>query len=102
MIEKNSYNELAANWWASQIRKSQKGPIQGLESFEESLAAKINHLTSLNGSLNISTYGSRSYLLDEIAAESNLQANIPIGFEMKILFNNVFVYDSCGLLVANY
>ena len=97
-----NYCKTAANWWAKKIQKTESKPIRGLELFEERLSSQINYLTSINGTLAISTLYSSSKLLDEIAFYSGLTANIPSGYEMRIFFNNIFVYNSYGELVANF
>lgn len=50
----------------------------------------------------ISTYGSASNFLDEIANYTGLSANIPSGYEMRIILGNVWVYNPLGMLVANF
>ena len=98
-----NYNMEAANWWATKIKDSEEcDSIQGLELFTALLSAKIKKLNSFNGSLVISTYNSSSLLLNELAFLSGLSANIPLGYEMKILINDVFVYNSSGVLVSYF
>lgn len=93
----------AANWWTSKIKKSEKSDnIHGLELFSKLLANKIHEISSIYGSLFISTYHSRSKLLDELADFSGLAANIPNGYQMNIFLNQVFVYDSVGRLIASF
>lgn len=100
---KKNYCNNAANWWATKIKNSVgDAPIRGLELFTESLAKQIEKLTSINGYLIISTYESSSNLLDKIAIHSGLTAKIPSGYEMRIFFNYVCVYDSSGMLVNNF
>lgn len=93
---------VAANWWATQIRYSEGRNLKGLDYFTDSLASQIDKLVRVKGSLIISTYSSPSTLLDETAFKVGLDAKIPRGYEMKILFNNIFVYNPEGVLVSNY
>lgn len=98
-----NYTEIAANWWAEQIQKSNLGPVDGLEVFKKELSSEIRLHTNYNPSMTISTYKMRSNLLTEIAYHVGmLNINIPSGYEMRILFNNVFVYDSYGELVESF
>lgn len=97
-----NYCNNAANWWATKIQDSESGPVQGLDLFVKDLSSQIKFLTSINGSLVISTYGSSSNLLDEIAARSGLNANIPSGYEMRIMFKDVRVYNPIGMLVSSF
>ena len=103
---KKNYNEFAANWWANKIQSSETSNIHGLSLFEDILSSRIKQLTSLKGSMVISTYGSGSNLLDEIATYSGLAANIPSGYEMRIMSDLdtgcVRVYNPSGMLVANF
>ena len=101
---KKNYNYVAANWWAQKIRSSKKHQqIHGLDLFEKSLALKIRDLANINGSLFISIYNSSSSkLLDETAYYSQLDANIPLGYEMQIILGDIFIYNSKGNLVASF
>lgn len=97
------YNVKAANWWATKIKEAEEEAyIYGLESFKNSLAYQIKKLTSLNGYMVISTYNTSSSLLNELANYSGLSTRIPSGYEMKIFIDNVFVYNSEGLLVTKF
>ena len=98
----NNYNDMAAKWWADTIQHNQLEPIKILDFFRKELSSKIKSFTSINGSMVISTYGSPSKLLNEIAFRSGLDAKIPSGYEMRILFDNVSVYNSIGKLVASF
>ena len=105
-MDKNYYEE-AANWWTSKIVSSKDfkftdSNLRHIKDFEMVLSQQIKEITSLNGSLNISTCDSRSELLDKIALYTGLNATIPAGFEMKIIFPNIFVYNSVGALEAYF
>lgn len=101
--EKESYNQLAANWWAEEIQGNKKDPVKGLENFRSELSLMIKMITSLRGSMVISTFQSPSKLLNEVALNSKLDTScIPSGYEMKIIFNNVEIFDSCGILVESF
>lgn len=39
-------------------------------------------------------------MLDELVYISGIFANIPSGFEMRIVFENVWVYDTKGILIS--
>ena len=100
---KENYNEFAANWWTEKIQQTQAEPIYGLDLFKEELSSKIKSFTASNPSMTISTYQTKSTLLDEIAFRSGLlHSNIPSGYEMRILFDSVRVYNSSGKLVASF
>ena len=99
---KKNYNTNAANWWAEKIQGSEAGPVHGLDLFVEDLSSQIKTLSNINGSVVISTYGSSSKLLDEIAFRSGLSAKIPSGYEMKIILGNVWVYNPSGMLIASF
>ena len=100
-MEEN-YSKKAAKWWSDTIKRNELRTIHGLDSFEHMLSVQIRNLTSVKASLSISTLCSSNKLLDEIACYSGLDARIPEGYEMRILFNNVFVYNRYGELVANF
>lgn len=100
-MEKN-YCDYATNWWVAKIENSVTRPINGLDLFKESLYAQIKYLSEVNASVSISTYNSSNKLLDEIAFYSGLDVPIPSGYEMRIIFNNVFVYNSHAELVASF
>lgn len=99
---KKNYYELAANWWRKTIQNSEGKIPHGIDIFEEELSSKIKYLSSLNGSMVISTFQSPSRLLEDIAFHSGLDAKIPRGYEMHISFNNVLIYDSIGALVESF
>lgn len=99
---KKDYCNSAANWWAAKIQDSALGPVHGLDLFVEDLSSQIKLITSINGSLLISTYGSSSNLLDKIAVRSGLNANIPSGYEMRIMFKDVRIYNRIGMLVSSF
>lgn len=103
MEEKNySYSQRAAKWWTNKVRTSTTDVIRGIVPFEELLESEIRQNTAINGSMNISTYHCRNRLLEEVAVKSHLSANIPIGYEMKIFFNQVYIYDSRGQLIESF
>ena len=98
-----NYNQQAANWWAEKIEaKNNNLPVHGLDLFTEELSSKIKSCINLNAGMVISTYGSRSDFLDVIALHAGLNAEIPSGFEMRIFFDNVSVYNSVGKLVTRF
>lgn len=100
---KKNYNDAAANWWAEQIQQNQVDPIYGLDLFKEELSTKIKFFTSRNPLMIISTCNAKSTLLDEIAYETGMwDSKIPSGYEMRILFDSVCVYNSIGKLVASF
>ena len=101
-MEKN-YNDEAANWWAERIEaKNNNIPLHGLDLFKEELASQIKSCINIHAGMTISTYASRSDLLDKIAYHAGLNAEIPSGYEMRILFDNVWVYNSVGKLVSSF
>lgn len=103
MVEKNyTYSEKAAKWWANKVSSSTSDLVRGIIPFEKSLEEEIRKNISLRGHMNISTYCSHSKLLEEVAIKSQLSASIPCGYEMKILFDKVYVYNSQGSLVAAF
>lgn len=100
--ENYTYSEKAANWWANKIIEELGNHVPGISFFEELLEKEIRCLNNRKGSLTISTYRTRSLLLDRIAVLSNLNVEIPKGYEMKILVDSVSVYNFQGTLVANF
>ena len=99
----DNYNNMAANWWAEQIQQNQAEPIGGLDLFKEELSSQIKSFTSIHGSMVISTYGSPSILLNDIAVNVGIFTYlIPSGYEMRILFDSVSVYNSVGRLIARF
>ena len=99
----NNYNDMAANWWADKIQQNQTTPITELDLFKEELSSQIKSFTSIHGSMVISTYGSPSILLNDIAVNVGIFTYlIPSGYEMRILFDSVSVYNSVGRLVARF
>lgn len=102
-MEKN-YNEVAANWWSKVIEANNNNmPVPGLDLFEEELSSKIKSYISLNAGMIISTYNSRCTLLDDVAFDTGLDAKqIPNGYEMRILFNHFWIYNSFGKLVSTF
>ena len=99
----NNYNDMAANWWADKIQQNQATPITELDLFKEELSSQIKSFTSIHGSMVISTYGSPSILLNDIAVNVGIFTYlIPSGYEMRILFDSVSVYNSVGRLVARF
>ena len=103
MDEKNySYSEKAANWWAEKIREEIGNHVPGISSFEELLEKEIRNLNGRKGSLTISTYRTRSVLLEKVARLSHLPVELPKGYEMKILVDSVSVYNFHGTLVASF
>ena len=106
MNQKNHY-EVAANWWATKILNSKDfrftfSNLQHVNDFERVLSMEIKKNVDMNGSLDISTCDSRNKLLDKVALYTNLDITIPSGFEMRIIFNSIFIYNSEGALEAFY
>ncbi|MBQ2937264.1 MAG: hypothetical protein IJE05_00025 [Clostridia bacterium] len=106
-MKQENYYEVAANWWATQILSSKdfrftNPNLQHLVEFEKILSLEIKKIISMNGFLDISTCDSRNKLLDKIAIDTNLDLPIPSGFEMKIIFSTIFIYNSKGVLEAYY
>lgn len=99
-----NYNEEAANWWSKAIEANNNNqPVHGLDLFEKELSDQIKSHTSLNAGMVISTYNSRSILLDNVAFDTCLDAKkIPSGYEMRILFNHFWIYNSIGKLVSTF
>lgn len=101
-MEKN-YNDEAANWWAEAIKaKNNNQPVNGLDLFKEELASKIKSYISINARMVISTFNSRSSILDNIAYQASLNARIPSGYVMQIYLDSVAVYNSAGKMVASF
>ena len=103
MEERNyTYSEKAAKWWSNKVSGSTNNLVHGIIPFEKSLEREIRNNTSLRGSMNISTYHSHSALLEKLALNSQMYAEIPRGYEMKIVFDKVYVYNSQGNLVDSF
>ena len=104
MEEKNyCCSQKAANWWSKQIRNFNRTEIiRGLDVFEKLLAQHIQNIVAINGQMNICTYGSSSTILSEISVQALLYAHIPDGYEMRIIMDDVYVYDSFGQLVTSF
>ena len=104
MTNKN-YNcaKKAAEWWATQIRnESDQILIRQLIPFEDLLAERIQNIIAHEAQIDISTFHRRSNLLDKVAEKSNMYANIPTGYEMRIIMNNGYVYNSNGNLISSF
>lgn len=103
MEENNySYAEEAANWWAEKIKNSTTTPVRGIASFKKLLAEQIKAINSIRGHMSISTYHSRSKLLDEIAMKAQLSETVPTGYEMRITASHVYIYNCKGQLVGEF
>ena len=101
--EEGSYNRKAANWWSEKIQSNNREPVEGLESFRNELSFMIKKINSIQGSMIISTYNSSSRLLNQVALNVKLNTSyIPTGYEMRILFNKVNVYNKYGIVVASF
>ena len=93
----------AAEWWTEQIRNSSDEVIKELIPFEELLAESIQNVISRNAQMNISTFNRHSTVLEEVAAKARMSINyIPVGYEMRIIMNNIYVYDSIGKLIESF
>ena len=102
-MENCNYAEKAANWWSTQIKNSTNDNlIKGLDSFEKNLAKSIKHANSIKGQVIICTYNHNCKFLEEIAEIAHLSEPIPKGYDMRIIMNNVYVYNSIGKLVASF
>lgn len=96
-----NYAEKAANWWSEMIRVSYPNTrITELVSFEKLLTKKIQSQISYRGTLSLSSYSKLNTILEDVAYQSMLPVDIPKGYEMKIMINNISVYNSDGLLVS--
>ena len=91
---------MAANWWSEKIQSSGAKNLSELGAFTDSLAYRIDKLLRVKGSLILSTYQSPCNLLDEVAFEAGLDVKMPKGYEMRIVFNTVSVYNSHGILIS--
>lgn len=96
-------SQKAANWWSNEIEQNAHNNfVQGLDDFEKLLADKIRVAVAINGVLYISSSSNKSNLLDKVALKTGMNATIPHGFEMNICLDKCYIYNSKGLLVADF
>lgn len=101
--EEESYNQKAANWWAEKIQGNKERPIKCLKEFTNRLSFMIRRINSFQGSMIISTCTSPSRLLNKVALDTKLDPSyIPVGYEMRIMFDMVHIYNQYGMLVASF
>lgn len=95
----------AANWWAEKIQERNTIVTKNqLENFKENLSYLIDRNLSYNAMMNISTYVKVSPLLKNIAFYAGMPFCIiyPKGYEMKIIINDVYIYNNKGELIKQF
>lgn len=95
----------AANWWAEKIQERNTIVTKNqLENFKENLSYLIDRNLSYNAMINISTYVKVSPLLKNIAFYAGMPFCIiyPKGYEMKIIINDVYIYNNKGELIQQF
>ncbi len=95
----------AANWWAEKIQERNTIVTKNqLENFKENLSYLIDRNLSYNAMMNISTYVKVSPLLKNIAFYAGMPFCIiyPKGYEMKIIINDVYIYNNKGELIQQF
>ena len=95
----------AANWWAEKIQERNTIVTKNqLKNFEENLSYLIDRNLSYNAMMNISTYVKVSPLLKNIAFYAGMPFCIiyPKGYEMKIIINDVYIYNNKGELIQQF
>ena len=95
----------AANWWAEKIQERNTIVTKNqLENLKENLSYLIDRNLSYNAMMNISTYVKVSPLLKNIAFYAGMQFCIiyPKGYEMKIIINDVYIYNNKGELIQQF
>ncbi len=97
---KKDFIEFATNWWATKIEATENENEANLNLFKKLLYNKLLSEIIQKSSVLISTINCQNYMLDELVYISGIFANIPSGFEMRIVFENVWVYDTKGILIS--
>ena len=95
----------AANWWAEKIQERNTIVTKNqLENLKENLSYLIDRNLSYNAMMNISTYVKVSPLLKNIAFYAGMTFCIiyPKGYEMKIIINDVYIYNNKGELIQQF
>lgn len=95
----------AANWWAEKIQERNTIVTKNqLDNFKENLSYLIDRNLSYNAMINISTYVKVSPLLKNIAFYAGMPFCIiyPKGYEMKIIINDVYIYNNKGELIQQF
>lgn len=95
----------AANWWAEKIQERNTIVTKNqLKNFKENLSYLIDRNLSYNAMMNISTYVKVSPLLKNIAFYAGMPFCIiyPKGYEMKIIINDVYIYNNKGELIQQF
>lgn len=95
----------AANWWAEKIQERNTIVTKNqLDNFKENLSYLIDRNLSYNAMMNISTYVKVSPLLKNIAFYAGMPFCIiyPKGYEMKIIINDVYIYNNKGELIKQF
>lgn len=95
----------AANWWAEKIQERNTIVTKNqLDNFKENLSYLIDRNLSYNAMMNISTYVKVSPLLKNIAFYAGMPFCIiyPKGYEMKIIINDVYIYNNKGELIQQF
>lgn len=95
----------AANWWAEKIQERNTIVTKNqLENFKENLSYLIDRNLSYNAMMNISTYVKVSPLLKNIAFYAGMPFCIiyPKEYEMKIIINDVYIYNNKGELIQQF
>lgn len=100
---KENYATNAANWWTNLIQQSYPNYlIHELDYFKNLLAQTIHYLISEHGFLRLSTCEKNSKILNNVALQSFLPVEIPKGYEMMIIINEVRIYNEIGALVNSF
>lgn len=100
---KENYATNAANWWTNLIQQSYPDYlIHELDYFKNLLTQNIQNSITYHGFLRLSTYDKTTPILNDIAMQSMLPVDIPKGFEMMIVLDEIRVYNSSGILVNSF
>lgn len=111
-MHEKSFNEIAANWWAEQMRltlrcnpkyftnKEYRLYNDRIKDFRDNLSICIKNVVSINAIMNISTYQHNfSNLLLSLAMEANIPKIIfPENIEMVIRADVIYIYDCSEMM----
>ena len=95
----------AADWWTEKIQERNTIVTKNqLDNFKKNLSYVIDKHLSYNASMTISTYIKTSPLIKNIAFYAGMPFCIiyPKGYEMKIIINNVYIYNNKGELIQQF
>lgn len=88
----------AADWWVAKISEEHKAiPSCKLDGVRRDLKKAIKNHVSFGSRLRLSTCGRRDPIIDNILFNNGLFPSfLPLGYEMIIIMNHVYVYDNDG------